>query len=229
MAGRGYMIPQDTAVMERVWLLDESGTPVPASNPLNKYSTVRKGLEMQQISPGTMFGETVAKKTGRKILQVVNALGVSNIRSWMKDSPAIKDKCSIGYDTLQLYSEAVRRAQQAMKYGTPRGILWHQGESNFGNPQEYRIYLKRLAADLRKDLNGRKIPFIAGELGYWQPSHQRFNEMIRTIGTFIPNSDYVSARDAGYLIDREDPHFSRESQFLLGKRYAEKILETGIK
>ena len=229
MTGRGYMIPQDTAVMERVWLLDESGTPVPASNPLNKYSTVRKGLEMQQISPGTMFGETVAKKTGRKILQVVNVLGGSNIRSWMKDSPAIKDKCSIGYDTLQLYSEVVRRAQQAMKYGTLRGILWHQGESNFGNPQEYRIYLKRLAADLRKDLNGRKIPFIAGELGYWQPSHQRFNEMIRTIGTFIPNSDYVSARDAGYLIDREDPHFSRESQFLLLKRYAEKILETGIK
>ena len=145
--------------MERVWLLDESGTPVPASNPLNKYSTVRKGLEMQQISPGTMFGETVAKKTGRKILQVVNALGGSNIRSWMKDSPAIKDKCSIGYDTLQLYSEAVRRAQQAMKYGTLRGILWHQGESNFGNPQEYRIYLKRLAADLRKVLG---VPVIDG-------------------------------------------------------------------
>ena len=53
--------------------------------------------------------------------------------------------------------------------------------------------------------------------------------MIRTIGTFIPNSDYVSARDVGYLIDREDPHYRREGQFLLGKRYAEKILETGIK
>lgn len=225
MAGRGAMMPGDTSVLEGVWVLDGQGVPVPARNPLNGHSSVRKEMRMQGISPGTAFGTTLAAKTGRKILLVVNALGGSDIESWMKDSPVIKDKYSIGYDTLRLYSEAVRRTRLAMKYGKLRGILWHQGESNAGRPREYPIYLKRLATDLRKDLNAKTVPFIASELGYWIPSHERFNEMIRTIGTFIPDSDYVSARDAGYLVNTEDPHFSREGQFLLGRRYAEKILK----
>ncbi len=226
MAGRGYMLAADTLdAMPGVWLLSDRGVPEPARNPMNRYSSVRKTIAMQRISPATAFGTRVAEKTGRKVLIVMNALGGSDIRSWMKDAPRIKDKGSIGYDSLQLYAEAVRRTRQAMRYGTLKGILWHQGEANASRPQDYPAYLTRLVADLRKDLRARKVPFVAGELGYWRPSSGGFNEMIRTIGDFIPYSAWASARDAGYLIDEHDPHFSREGQLLLGGRYADKVLK----
>ncbi len=226
MAGRGYMLAADTVeAMPGVWLLSDRGVPEPARNPMNRYSSVRKTIAMQRISPATAFGARVVEKTGRKVLIVMNALGGSDIRVWMKDAPLIKDKGSIGYDSLQLYAEAVRRTRQALQYGTLKGILWHQGEANASKPQDYPAYLTRLAADLRKDLHARKAPFVAGELGHWWSPSAGFNEMIRTIGGFIPYSAWVSARDAGYLIDRDDPHFSREGQLLLGGRYADKILE----
>ena len=127
MAGRGTMLPEDQQPMENVWLLNDEGEPVPATNPLNQYSSVRKDLTLQQIGPGYAFAATVAKKTGHKILLVVNALGGSNIHDWEKDAGLIKERSSIGCNKRQLFGEAVRRGKQAQKYGTIKGILLHQG------------------------------------------------------------------------------------------------------
>ena len=53
MAGRGKMLPSDeTALIDGVWLLNADDEPEPAISPLNKYSTIRKELSMQQIVPG---------------------------------------------------------------------------------------------------------------------------------------------------------------------------------
>ena len=80
MAGRGTLTEEDkTRVLDGVWLLNGSDEPEPAVNPLNKYSTVRKGLSMQGVNPGMGFGEKLSRVTGRKVLLVVNALGNSNI------------------------------------------------------------------------------------------------------------------------------------------------------
>ncbi len=226
MAGRGYMLPGDTSGdIDGVWLLDGSGTPIPARNPLNACSTVRKDIRHQGINPGTAFGTAIHAATGRDILLVVNALGGSAIGAWQKDAPLITDTGSINYGTLQLYAEAVRRTRQAMQYGQLKGILWHQGESNSSNPGAYPAQLARMVADLREDLNAPQVPFIAGELAYWRATSAQFNLMIRGIADFIPHSAWISAEDAGPLIDESDPHFNRDGQLLLGGRYAEKILE----
>ena len=226
MAGRGTMLPEDrTETLENVWLLNEEGEAVEAHNPLNQYSTVRKGLSMQQINPGYSFSKKIAKETGRKVLLVVNALGGSSIGMWEKTAGYITDEQSIGYGKLKLYDEAVRRTKQAMEMGELKAILWHQGEANSSNPDSYKPVLTKFVSDLRTDLGTPDVPFICGELAYWRSSSAGFNEMIRTVSSFVPNSDWVSAEDAGMLKDETDPHFSRDGQILIGERYADKVLQ----
>lgn len=224
MAGRGTMLPEDQEPMENVWLLNDEGNPVPATNPLNQYSSVRKSLKSQQIGPGYSFAKTVAAKTGRKILLVVNALGGSNIYAWKRDADLIKDKQSIGFEERQLFDEAVRRGKQAQKYGTIKGILWHQGESNHGDVY-YTETLSRIMSDMRKALDAPDAVVVVGQIAQWVERYQDFNVRIQKIAEDLPNSDWVSSEGLGMQKDKSDPHFSREGQLILGERYAEKILE----
>lgn len=218
MAGRGTMLPEDLAgPIEGVYLLDTEGKVVPATNPLNQYSTIRKDIKHQQINPGVGFSKRVHAATGRKILLVVNARGGSNINEWVKG----KVSSDVG---LAFYDEAVRRTKQATAHGTLRGILWHQGESNSSNPTGYMDKLKTLVSGLRSELNAPAVPFIAGEIAPWHSNRDKFNPIIRTIATEIPNSDWVSSEGCDMLKDESDPHFGRNGQLLLGERYAEKIL-----
>lgn len=215
MAGRGWMEAQDTlAPIEGVWLLGPEDTPVPAKNPLNQYSTIRKSLDMQQICPGTEFSHAMYEHNGRKILLVVNAKGGSRLDEWEEGT--------------EFYNEAVRRTLEACKYGTLKGILWHQGCSDC-TEERLATYLDRLTgmvASLRLDLGvDEKVPFIAGELGYWINMSSEFNEMIHGISGAIPGSGWVSAEGCGMRADESDPHFSREGQLLLGHRYAEKYIK----
>lgn len=221
MAGRGKMLPEDTLkAIEGVYLLGPEDKPIPAKNPLNLYSTIRKDVKMQQICPGTAFSRDMYSHNGRPVLIVMNARGGTTLNEWVEGT--------------HYYSEAVRRCKEAMKYGTLKGILWHQGcgDSSESNTNSYLDRLAPMVKALRRDLGvGNEVPFIAGELAYWRPSSERFNQMIHGIGKRIPNSDWVSAKDCGPLkpaslkTSHPDPHFSREGQLLLGSRYAEKMIE----
>lgn len=221
MAGRGKMLPEDTLkALEGVYLLGPQDTPVPAKNPLNQYSTIRKDIRMQQICPGTAFSQEMYSYNGRKILIVMNAKGGTTLSEWVEGT--------------EFFSEAVRRCKEGMKYGTLKGILWHQGCGDSSSSKR-DTYLERLAPmvkALRRDLGvGEEVPFIAGELAYWRPSSAAFNKMIHGITDVVPNSAWVSAEGCGPLkpeslkTNHPDPHFSRDGQLLLGKRYAEKMIE----
>ena len=156
MAGRGTMQASDTTgSIEGVYLLSDAGEVLEARNPLNRYSSIRKDISMQQIGPGTGFSEQMYKKTGRKVLLVVNARGGSKIEEWLPGTV--------------YFNEAVRRCRQAMEYGELKGILWHQGCSNARTDrQEYMEMLSSLTEALREDLCPKKnVPFIAGEIAYW--------------------------------------------------------------
>ena len=222
MAGRGYMIDGDEDVIDdNVFILDDKGEVVPARNPLNQYSTIRKNISMQRICPGFGFAQKMAKKTKKKILLVVNARGGTTLSQWAKG------ETGEGY-----YEEAVRRTKQAMQYGELKAILWHQG---CGDAKKYDVYMSKLVSfvgSLREDLNA-DVPFIAGELGQWMPHVANFNEMIHTISNNIPNSTWVSSKGCIPIVtkksngqpDLKDPHFDRKSQITLGKRYADKVLK----
>jgi hypothetical protein len=92
-------------------------------------------------------------------------------------------------------------------------------------------WLKTFVADLRSDL--ADVPFVAGELGQWRSYVLPFNEMLHTISDNISNSDWVSSEGGVPIVtetsngepDLTDAHFNRESQIVLGERYADKILK----
>ena len=232
MAGRGVFEPADTlAPLEGVFLLDDKGEAVPAVEPLNRYSTIRKAIGMQGMSLAHGFSEQMHARTGRRILLVVNARGGTTLSQWLPDAPRGRFSNSDGDDPDRrgqlmpsFYDEAVRRTRQAMPYGELKAILWHQGESD-SDSVRVSTYLPRLAGfvqSLRADLGvGEEVPFIAGQI---QPRHEHaalFNPVISSVSEVIPNAACVSSEGLSTLPD--NLHFTREAQLELGRRYADAL------
>lgn len=219
MAGRGYITDNYKDNIKNTYLLTPNGYMEPARNPLNKYSTIRKRLDLQGVGPAYSFAKAITDKTGRPLGLVVNARGGSSINSWMKGA---KDN---------YYDEALSRIRQAMKFGTLKAIIWHQGESDSNDPTTYMLKLQELIANLRKDLNDTKLPFIVGELAEWRMNgtSEAFNRMLRTVPKHIPYSYCVSSKELVPLINESNPHFSADSQIILGRRYAELIMHVTLK
>lgn len=231
MAGRGFFEPTDTVTaLNGVYLLDSEGLPVPAVEPLNRYSTIRKGLPTQGVSLAHSFAEQMHMQSGRKVLLVMNARGGTSIKSWLKGAP--QSRYGTGSDDPQnwrkqipsFYDEAVRRAREGMAYGKLKAIVWHQGESDSdpGKIDGYMSDLQKFVSDLRTDLGvGEDVPFIAGGI---LPTHQNapaFNPMLEKIGDWIPNSYFISSE--GLAGNPDNLHFNRESQIEFGRRYASSL------
>ena len=218
MAGRGPMIEGDQEVYsDKVFLLDKSGKAVPATNPLNQYSTVGKSVSLQQIGPGFSFSKKLAQETGRKILLVVNARAETAISEWLPDA-------STGY-----FNAAVQRTKQALALGGElKAVLWHQGCNDSYKQSDIDVYLSRLrtiVVEFRKQTQTASV-FIAGELPQWRPYSAAFNKMLKDIYFNVPYADYVSSEGCTCVSpNNDDPHFSRDGQILLGERYADKVLE----
>lgn len=222
MAGRGPMTENDTTrIIEGVWLLNAEGKPEPAKAPLNRYSTIRKDIRQQQIGLGVGFGEMMHRWSGRKILLVVNARGGSSIKAWAPD------------DTEHHYlQDAISRTKQASQYGELKGVLWHQGETDIQKgTQNYVRRFSNIASHLRQTFNQPDLPILVGEVGQWNwektDKITYFNDTILSqICHVVPlctkiHSDGLKRR---YKDKERDPHFSREAQLELGRRYAEAML-----
>jgi hypothetical protein len=227
MAGRGEMnsASSDLTPMNNVWLLDPDDQWEIAVNPLNKYSEIRKELNMQKICPAYSFAGKIEAETGRRIGLIVNARGGSVIESWLKGSAD------------QYYESSLRRTLEAKKWGTLKAILWHQGEGNAGSETRIAAYpnqLKKMVADWRSDLEMPDLFFVAGELARWRNDpgstiaqrNALFNAMIDTVSAYIPRSSVATSEDLTPINgDTTDPHFDRDSQLKLGERYAGEVLK----
>lgn len=217
MAGRGALTPEVMDTLQNVYLLNDKDHFEPAVNPLNRYSTIRKELSMQRLSPSYAFAKEIAQTLRRPVGLVVNARGGSSINSWLKGS-------ADGY-----YEEALARVRVVLKQGgTLRAILWHQGEADCVAPEAYKQKLISLMADLRNDLAMPELPVIVGQISPWNWTKRPegtapFNKMISEVSSFIPYSDWVSSEGLDCYKDETDPHFGTEGQLSLGKRYAEKV------
>lgn len=219
MAGRGKLTPEVMDTLQNVYLLNDKGEFEPAANPMNKYSTIRKDLSMQALSPSYSFARKMVELSGQPVGLIVNARGGSSIDSWLKGS---KD----GY-----YEASLKRVRDAIKKGgNIKAVLWHQGETDCTDPESYKRKLMLLVKDIRQDLGTPNLPFITGELSQWNWTGRKagtapFNKMIRNISLSIPHSDCVSSKDLDCLRDFMDPHFGTKGQLILGERYAKKVWE----
>lgn len=111
-----------------------------------------------------------------------------------------------------------------MQRGELKGILWHQGESDntVEKASEYLEKLKTLVQNLRRDLKAPNLPFIAGEIGYFN-KEDHINEVLNQAKEEIPFFEVVSAKD---LTDRDDQlHFDTPSARELGERFARKMIK----
>ncbi|MFV0590365.1 MAG: sialate O-acetylesterase [Draconibacterium sp.] len=209
MAGRAAFDENCTDTLTNVFLF--VGNPnhewEGAAVPLNKYSTVRKEIDMQKLNMGYSFAKTMHEfDPDKPIGLVVNARGGTSIDLWMPGQ--------------ELYNEAVKRAKAAMKYGELKGILWHQGESDALKYELYMPKLLELVRSLRNDLGNAELPFVAGQLSMDRPARKNFNDMILTLPANLANTAVVLS-DSTSTID--NTHFDTQSQYLLGVRYANKM------
>jgi hypothetical protein len=207
MAGRAQILAPDFDTLKSVFLFtgDSAHPWEPAVNPLNKHSTIRRELSVQQLGPGYYFAKNLsAADPGRRVGLVVNARGGTSINLWAPDSTYFKD--------------AVTRARQAERYGSLRAILWHQGESDVKKYREYPEKIIKLINALRKELKNPCLPFIAGEVAEEKPNRAEFNIMLKETLAKIPFSAVVGA--AG-LTTYDSTHFDTRSMRMLGERYAD--------
>lgn len=205
MAGRAKMDEADTKPIPGAFLLNDKDQWEPATNPLNRHSTIRKGLGMQKLGPGSSFGAAMAKEDEDVTIGlVVNAKGGSAIGQWKKGT--------------RFYKEAVRRAKAAQDSGTLKGIVWHQGESDAKAPETYLDSLSQLITDLRKDLGIDDLPFVAGQV----KDLPAINEQIAKLPEEVEHTAFIPSEG---LKTTDRWHFDAASVRLMGERYAEAMLQ----
>jgi len=121
------------------------------------------------------------------------------------------------------YEWVIDRARLAQKDGVIRGIIFHQGESDTGDPA-WVGKVREMLTDLRADLGIGDVPFIAGELLYEEYGGCCYthNPLINQLPSNMTNTYVVSAQG---LAGQDEAHFDLQAQRKLGRRYGRIMIE----
>ncbi len=205
MSGRGAL---DSVVQKpnpRILSLDQENNWQIAKDPLHF------DRDYAAVGPGISFAkEMLHENKNIKIGLIPSAWGGSPMSVWEPGATYFENRP---------YDEAIARAKEAMKDGVLKGILWHQGESDNDSIKAaaYLEKLKILVENFRKDLSMPDLPFIAGEIGYFN-KEDFINSKIDSLPQLVENTAVVSA--AGLTDKGDQLHFDTPSARELGKRYA---------
>ena len=187
------------------------------------------------LTPADYFGRTMVENLPESIkVGVINvAVGGASIDLFDQDKCAdyikkeadwFKNYCSeYGNDP---YKVLVTMAKKAQQNGVIKGILLHQGCTNNGQ-KDWPVRVKRIYVRLLHDLglNEEETPLLIGELLSQEQGGICWghNSVIAKTHPVIPNSYVVSSKDCPGASD--GLHFTAEGYRMIGKRYAEKMLE----
>lgn len=213
MAGRGALDPEHAVSRQRLLKFSRLNAWAPGVDPLHTDKPAAAGVGL-----GTSFAREMADADKSITVGVIPcAVGGTPLQRWQKGG--------------DLYEQALVRARLAMKDGTLKGILWHQGEGDSGKKetaQSYNARLSQMVADLRADLGAGEVPFVAGKLGdFLAPTTKEgapsfwplVNEQIAALPTTAPNTAVVES--AGLKHKGDGVHFDTPSLREFGRRYAE--------
>jgi hypothetical protein len=219
MAGRGFVEPQDTLPSKRILTINQDNTWILAKEPLHFYQPKLTGLDC-----GMEFARFLENNLCDSIYIGILpcAVGGSSISQWLNDSL---------FNQVQLFSNFREKAGLGKKYGTIKGILWHQGETDAmkNTIADYKRKLTSLFSQFRDEVGNNSLPIIIGELGNYagnEPyrlNRDSINTILKKIANSDPNCYVVPTND---LLPKEnDPyHFNGDAQRILGQRYAKKYL-----
>ena len=217
MAGRGKVEEQDKQPHPRVLALTKDGTWKPAVAPLHWDKSVAG------VGLGRTFAITLAEKDKTITIGLIPAAcGGSPISTWQHGGYH-------GQTKSHPYDDAIARAKRAMKDGTLKGILWHQGESDCSATlaPKYKDALKELIARFRKELDVPELPFIIGQLGQfperpWNDERKMVGAAHREVAKELKHVGFV--KSDGLTPNADQVHFDAASLREFGKRYAEVYL-----
>ncbi|MHC4213687.1 MAG: sialate O-acetylesterase [Planctomycetota bacterium] len=207
MCGRAVIPEADKGPMEGCYMFDREDRWVPASNPLNRYSSIISNTSNQRLNPGYMFAKTMRRKDPNVSIGLIgNAKGATSIERWIPGT--------------RYYDQAIKRVKAARGTGVFKGVLWHQGEGNYTD-SNYHVKLKKLIVRMRKDLGEKEMPFVAGGIceSDTSPGGELINAQLAELAGKVPFMGFASSEG----LDSFDGkwHFRPEDMKILGRRYAE--------
>ncbi|MGI6571957.1 MAG: sialate O-acetylesterase [Fermentimonas sp.] len=217
MAGRGKIEPIDTIPDFRIFTINKEGELILAKEPLHFYEPTMTGLDC-----GLSFGKELLKQVPDSISLLImpTAVGGSSISQWINDST---------FRNVTLMTNFKEKIEIAQKYGTIKGILWHQGESDATTQETIDIYnkqLRKLFTLFRNAIGNSELPIVIGELGSFSKADDKWKAINSKIEEYIktdPNSFLIKTND---LKDKGDKvHFDSEGQREIGRRFAERFIK----
>jgi hypothetical protein len=215
MAGRGPITPDIADEHDdRVYTFTKDKQWVIAKHPLHFDKPKVAG-----VGPGLTFGIAIAHAYPNVNIGLIPcAVGGTPIEHWV---PGAYDQATNTHP----YDDAIERITAAMKYGTVKGVIWHQGEAN-SKPEKAKVYLAQLSeliTRIRTLVDNPNLPFIVGELGRYRPAYQNINAELAKLPAMIPYTDVATTED---LVHKGDTtHFDGRSAQELGRRFAAQMLK----
>lgn len=177
------------------------------------------------LGPGDYFGKTMADGMPSNVTigLVPAAVSGTPIELYQKSAPLGRNGADLPSQFNGGYAWVLDMAKKAQESGVIKGIIFHQGESNNGDPQ-WKFKVKEIVTDLRTDLGIGDVPLLVGELLYadYGSCCSWHNSEIAKLPDVLTNVHIVSA--AG-LPGLDAAHFTTESYRELGKRYAVIMLD----
>lgn len=184
------------------------------------------------FGPIDYFGRTMVENLDPAIRVGVIVVGVGGADIQLFEKNNYQSYLNSAADWLQNYAKEygsnpygriIEMGKIAKEVGVIKGILVHQGETNSGQsnwPNRLKGVYENMLNDL--GLKASEVPLLVGEVRYTGPCSGH-NNVIRNVPNVISTAHVISAQDCEAAGDQY--HFSVNGYKLLGKRYAEKMLE----
>ena len=178
-------------------------------------TTGLKTVPSELLGPEIGFGHTLAASwPGKHILLIKCTEGGTNLREDWNPAEAKK--------LYNRFIELVRSTQKAIEAQgdtlSIRGLLWHQGESDAGQPVgAYTKNLTTLIGRVRTDLGLPKLPVLIGQV---YNNGKRDNIFTDQKAVVAELSDTYLVESTGLETFDKGTHFDAKSQIELGRRFA---------
>jgi sialate O-acetylesterase len=199
---------------------------------------------------GYFFGRDIHKATGIPVGMIHSAVGGSPAQSWISLSGLEKDPSLHGHvqsvKSLLVNDKAPEGAKPAGKRSTIalfngmiaplipyaiKGVIWYQGESNNGNPFEYRTLFPRLISDWREKWVQGNFPFLFVQICPYKEMTPEIREAQFLTWKKTPNTAMAVTVDVGEAENihptKKEPVGARLALAARALVYGEKIEYSG--
>ncbi|HUI06165.1 MAG TPA: autotransporter-associated beta strand repeat-containing protein [Verrucomicrobiae bacterium] len=141
-----------------------------------------------------------------------------------KGGTSIENNWKPGKDMYANLTNAVPLALQSLAAGgntyTVRGLLWHQGEADYGETHDYYLnLLTNFIAAVRHDLSLPSLPFVIGEISRDNPNpnYQIIRQAQYDASQMISNAYFVTSMNLP--ANTTENHFFSTAVIGLGQRF----------